>query len=466
MPPVTFLVPEADKELIAFLKHYYPMSRVGETPELKAELEKRDIKRHSLLLKVNDLLAQGALFNTISYKLRHELDAFLYNKTCAKLIGMPTIHELIQPTSYLAPYLIAPPAYLYAWYMMKGYAVLRARTIAQFRGCEEFHDAWDELNDHYDIASMLHRSQGHFGGVGWKNYHGPKSSYFDDVVSGNLHSDVMCTEAIMSYMVDSFGQSTPPPSKRAIRESIKFDVHFWEELFKFKNVISDCVSARASVTYKTPTVVAYGLFLSFVLYSSIIAKGQEYTCFTKHRIEKPLLSSTHVIQLNTLIPNLISELGVSVTKDFEVTTNISAMTLPPLAQPCITKKMQNIIALFNPNLKQRHYESTDFSPPYMHDSFTCTNSRGTSWSELVHLGLHNMGIYEGVRQGDESKLRVLMSILSDKMVLILSGLNTEDRVIALRTLTRLVNESSLPITYMNIIARVEEILQGETAEEA
>ena len=476
---ITFLIPENEKFLVDYLKVYYPILPAGanSSDTLKRELEVKQIERDVRLLDVDKFMCKRiALFNTISYELRHELDAFLYNDEFARLIGMPTIHKLVSPTSSLAPYLIAPPAYLYAWYTLQGYAVLNSNSISR-KSSNPFQKIIDEgLNDNIDMALLLSEFKWRFGGWVWQASESGNFRYGRGLIAGNLASDVMCTEAIMSYMVDSFcrpvNEYNPhpmfsPPPKKVIKESVQFDVAFWTNFLGLKDTINKWLNHTQDY-YSTPTVVAYGLFLSFVLFESIVSEGHEYTPITKTRIQKPLLSKVEVQQLNTVIPNLISELGITVSNNLKIATSVNMAVMPTLPVETMTRKSHNIISTFNTELSLRTFDPIkDFS--YLSQSYQCnlkTPARGISWSEMVHYGIHRMGIYDVIRTGDEHGIKILLHILGDKMAIILAAMPQEDRLITLGTLMRLLNESSLPPSFMDVVKRAEKVLYSEDVKDS
>lgn len=464
MHPINLLVPADEVPLVSYIKPFYPFVQTNKVDKVvDALIKDTNIERTSFSLLTDGFLEGQALFNTLNYRLRHEVDIYMYNEVMAKMINMPSIHELISNKGALAPYLLAPPGYLYAWYVLQGNATLRLKGIAankvpQIAAGVGFRD------DHYSIKWLLDTIAWRFAGNPFGMRTGWGGSLYSDVVKGHLGSDFIVMEAIMSYMTDSFGRSSlkpsyheiyKTPSGRTAWEVAKFDIFVWSKFFELHKEIHEATNTNTK--YTTHSVIAYGLFLSFILYSSIITRGQEYTCISKQLVDRPALTKKHVLQLNDVLPDLLSKLGITTSSSITLRTNVKAMTFPVLKEEVLGQKVQNILADFKIGIQSRALMKEDFIDPLPNSTRTTTKKKGVSWSVMVHTALHKMGLLS-LGQGDETCLNILLGFLSDKIIIMLSGLPKEDQVKVIHILKRLTNESSLSPTYNSIIKTVEDAL--------
>lgn len=465
MHPINLLVPNDEFPLVSYIRQFYPLMQTTKVDKgVDALIKDAKLERVPFQFLTDKFLECYALFNTLNYRLRHEIDAYMYNEVMAKMINMPSIHELINNKGALAPYLIAPPGYLYAWYVLQGNASFRlkgrlANNVPQVAAGEEFRNA------HYSLKWLLDTIAWRFAGNNFGTRSGGWGGVsYSEIIKGHAATDFITIEAIMSYMTDSFGRSSlktkfheiyrTPPARTAA-EVTKFDIFVWSKIFELQKDIHKATNNNTK--YSANCVVAYGLFLSFILYASIITRGQEYTCISKQLVDRPALTRKHVLQLNDVLPDLLSKLGITASSSITLRTNVKAMTFPILKEENLGQKVQNILADFKIGVRSRGLMTTDFVDPTPTSTITATKKKGVSWSVMVHTALHKMGLLS-LGQGDERYLNILLSFLSDKIVIMLSGLPKEDQVDVLHTLTRLINESSLSPTYNSIIKTVEDAL--------
>lgn len=464
MHPINLLIPTDEFPLVSYLRQFYPFAQTTKVDKgVEALINDAKLDRVTFTFLTDRFLEGRALFSTLNYRLRHEIDVYMYNDVLAKTINMPSIHELISNKGALAPYLIAPPGYLYAWYVLQGNATLRlkgrvANNIPQVAASEKFR------NDHYSLTWLLDTIAWRFAGSPFGQHNVWQGSMQAEVIKGHAASDFITMEAIMSYMTDSFGRASlkskyheiyrTPPARTAA-EVTKFDIFVWSKFFELQKDIHK--ATNIGTKYTVHNVIAYGLFLGFILYSSIITRGQEYTCISKQLVDRPALTTKHVLQLNDVLPDLLSKLGVKTSNSITLRTNVKAMTFPILKEEYLGQRIQNILADFKIGIQPRNLIKEDFIYSGPISLITATKKNGVSWSVMVHTALHKMGLLS-LGQGEERYLSILLSFLSDKIVIMLSGLPKEDQIKVLHILQRLVNESSLSPTYNSIIKTVEDAL--------
>lgn len=426
---------------------------------------------------------QVAYFSTLSSRLRHDLDLYMYNNTLAHTIGLKAITEYISPKSPLAPYIISPPAYIYAWYLMRKFAVWGIR-VSDFSNPTELLDKmgvpeWKELYPtevSYLGKFTTLRSEGYL--------HFPMASVLcnraERGVRGWFGVKTMMVDAIVSYMLESWhaAADTPEglvsqaksrfltPSKGMICEATKFDIWGWQNAFNDARLISDSCSRVLAGNAKSDltNVVALAIFIVFAMYNPIIARGKDYTIGTKQIIKKVRMDADELDVFKNAIGELVQAIRFvddSNHSDLQLDIDANMPILPDVKPSKWTVEEAKTMTRLNIEVS-----SEMFATKYR-ESFTLQNQRmmtnyatpscGVTKGTMLMVALDNLGILNRIRGGDDCA-DIIMTHIASKINMLLAALTPDERDLVLSKLTIRVKQSTLTPKWAVVLDRVQTTL--------